>query len=66
VRKTAMTTIFRFWVTKDLDRAVKVEAQRLHVKPSELARLALAHGLATLATDGQSVAADGQHRTVAA
>jgi len=48
MRREPMTTMFRFWVTEDLDRAVKQEAQRLHLKTSEVARVALAHGLQAL------------------
>jgi len=62
-RKEAMTTMFRFWVTEDLDRAVKIEAERLHVKPSELARLALAHGLQALSGGGHQVADPTQAQT---
>jgi hypothetical protein len=51
-----MPAILRFRVTRELDRAVKREARRLHLKPREMARLALARGLAVLAgDDGQQV-----------
>jgi len=56
MRREPMTTMFRFWVTEDLDRAVKQEAQRLHLKTSEVARVALAHGLQALACGGHLVA----------
>ena len=52
MRREPMTTMFRFWVTEDLDRAVKQEAQRLHLKSSEVARVALAHGLQALSGGG--------------
>ena len=63
MRREPMTTMFRFWVTEDLDRAVKQEAQRLHLKSSEVARVALAHGLQALSGGGHQVADPTQAQT---
>ena len=53
------TAILRFRVPAAVEQAMAAEARRLHMHPHEIARFALARGLAVLADDGGQVGMEG-------